>query len=156
MAPNVKFPRKIRRGNSGKDVLAHKRAISRARPDFYPWHDFTPYAGDKFMRAVIKWKKSRGMNSQPIIGKTAHERLERTHRKDHPKQWAFDPQAQSNWQVNFGSSSRSRRKEKCGIELSIVGSIGTRIAAKLHTHRLGHFNLASRCGFPRVGIAALS
>ena len=93
MAPNVKFPRKIRRGHKGKDVLAHKRAISRARPDLYPWHDFSPYAGDKFMRAVMTWKKSRGMNTQPIIGKTAHERLERTHAKGKPKEWAFDAAA---------------------------------------------------------------
>lgn len=91
--PNVKFPRRITRGIKGKDVLAHKRAISRARPDLYPWHDFTDYAGDKFMRAIIKWKESKGMNTQPLIGETAHERLERTHSKTEPDTWAFDPLA---------------------------------------------------------------
>lgn len=89
-APNVKFPREIKRGIKGRDVLGHKRAISRARPDLYPWHDFTDYSGDKFMRAVMDWKRSKGMNTIPLLGRTAHERLERTHSKTHPDQWAFD------------------------------------------------------------------
>jgi hypothetical protein len=88
--PDVKFARIIRRGMTGKDVLAHKRAISRAAPDLYPWHDFTPYAGDKFMRAVIQWKLRRHMNSQPVLGKTAHEVMERTHSATKPDEWAFD------------------------------------------------------------------
>src|SRR5262245_15662019 len=92
-APNVKFPRQIREGMQGKDVKAHKRAISRARPDFYAWHDFTDYAGGKFLDAVVKWKKSRGMNNQRMIGRTAHEVLERTHAKGKPDEWAFDKAA---------------------------------------------------------------
>jgi hypothetical protein len=89
-APNVKFARDITRGCSGKDVIAHKRAISRAAPKRYPWHDFTPYAGDRFMRAVMEWKRSKNMNSLPRLGRTAHEVLERTHAKDKPREWAFD------------------------------------------------------------------
>ena len=89
-APNVKFPRDITRGCTGKDVVAHKRAISRAVPKRYPWHDFTPYAGDNFMRAVQAWKRSKNMNSLPRIGRTAHEALERTHAKEKPDEWAFD------------------------------------------------------------------
>lgn len=87
---NVRFPRVIKQGTQGKDVLAHKRAISRARPDLYPWHEFTDYAGGKFMHAVVVWKKSRHLNNQPMIGKTAHELLERTHSKTEPDTWAFD------------------------------------------------------------------
>jgi len=88
-APNVKFPRDITRGCAGKDVIAHKRAISRAVPQRYPWHEFTPYAGDKFIRAVMEFKRSKNMNSLPRLGRTCHEVLERTHKKD-SKQWAFD------------------------------------------------------------------
>lgn len=90
MAPNVDFLRDIHKGTTGPDVVAHKRAISRARPDLYPWHDFSPYAGDYFMTAVSKWKKSKGLGSLPKIGAHAHEVLERTHSKNHPKEWAFD------------------------------------------------------------------
>lgn len=89
-APNVKFPRDITRGCAGKDVIAHKRALSRAAPRRYPWHDFTPYAGDRFLRAVMSWKRSMHMNSLPRLGRTAHEKLERTHAKDKPGEWAFD------------------------------------------------------------------
>ena len=92
-APNARWSRDITRGCSGKDVEAHKRAISRAAPLRYPWHDFTPYAGDVFMRAVQDWKRSKNMNSLPRIGRTAHEVLERTHAKEKPKEWAFDPVA---------------------------------------------------------------
>ena len=56
-APNVIFPREIKQGMSGLDVVAHKRAISRARPDLYEWAEFTPLAGDYFMDAVVAWKK---------------------------------------------------------------------------------------------------
>jgi hypothetical protein len=87
--PNVRFARDITEGIRGKDVIAHKRAISRARPDFYPWHDFTDYAGGRFMDAIINWKMSRGMNTIPKIGRTAHETLERTHKLG-STDWAFD------------------------------------------------------------------
>lgn len=88
--PNVRFARDITRGCMGKDVVAHKRALSRAAPLRYPWHDFTTYAGDPFLRAFADWKKSKGMNSLPRIGRTAHEVLERTHKKDSKTEWAFD------------------------------------------------------------------
>ncbi len=88
-APDVKFARDITRGATGKDVVAHKRALSRAAPGRYPWHDFTPYAGDRFMRAVMSWKRSKNMNSLPVLGRAAHEALERTHKKD-STEWAFD------------------------------------------------------------------
>lgn len=93
MAPNVRFARDITQGRSGPDVIAHKRAISRARPDFYPWHNFSPYAGEFFMEAVVRWKKSRGLGRVAKIGQIAHEVLERTHAKHKPDEWAFDPYA---------------------------------------------------------------
>ena len=89
MAPNVRWSRDIVVGCTGKDVLAHKRAISRAAPLRYPWHEFTPYAGVTFIRAVQAWKKSKNMNSLPRLGRSAHEVLERTHEKD-SQEWAFD------------------------------------------------------------------
>jgi cell wall-associated NlpC family hydrolase len=89
-APNVAFPREIHKGFQGEDILAHKRAISRARPDLYEWTNFTDVAGGYFIEAVQKWKKSKGLGSTPVLGGRAHEVLERTHRKDHADQWAFD------------------------------------------------------------------
>ena len=93
-APNVKFPRQIYRGMRGEDVQGHKRAISRAAPDLYPWDTFTQLAGRELMDAVVKLKRRWGFkNRQEAIGKTFHERLERTHAENHPDEWAFDPKA---------------------------------------------------------------
>ena len=60
-APNVRFSRDITVGCRGKDVTAHKRAISRAVPARYPWHDFSDYCGIPFMQAVQEWKRSKNM-----------------------------------------------------------------------------------------------
>jgi hypothetical protein len=90
-APNVKFSRDIILGIQGDDVIAHKRAISRARPDFYEWQDFSNVAGPFFMDAIVKWKKSVRLDNTEKLGAVAHERLEKTHSKNHPDEWAFDP-----------------------------------------------------------------
>ena len=47
--PEVKFTRDLTVGCRGQDVVAHKRAISRAAPNLYPWHDFTELCGKPFM-----------------------------------------------------------------------------------------------------------
>jgi len=91
--PEVKFPRDIIEGIHGKDVIAHKRALSRARPDIYPWHVFSPYAGEYFLNAIVRWKKSRGLGKTRKLGLHAHDVLERTHAKNHPTEWAFDSRA---------------------------------------------------------------
>jgi hypothetical protein len=97
-APNVKLPREIRQGMRGTDVIGHKRAISRARPDLYAWvpsasGGFTDLAGEFFMDAVVAWKKSKGLGTGRVLGGRAHEVLERTHRKGFPDEWAFDQRA---------------------------------------------------------------
>lgn len=93
-APDVKFMREIRQGMIGKDVLAHKRALSRARPDLYPWpgkgKGFTPLAGDLFMDAIVKYKKAHRLGTARVLGGVCHESLERQHRKGHSTEWAFD------------------------------------------------------------------
>jgi hypothetical protein len=102
-APQVKFAREIIQGMAGKDVIAHKRAISRARPDLYQWTAFTDYAGDFFMDAVVKWKISKGLGRERVLGGRAHESLERTHRQGSATEWAFDARAiqlaQEHWDV---------------------------------------------------------
>ncbi|HMD79799.1 MAG TPA: hypothetical protein VKE92_00740 [Anaerolineales bacterium] len=92
-APNPKFSREIHEGARGKDVLAYKRALSRARPDLYKWDNFTNYAGPYFIDAAVKWKKSVGLPGNRVFGKLAHEKMEKTHRKGYPDQWAFDLKA---------------------------------------------------------------
>ena len=107
VAPNVKFPREIRQGNRGLDVVGHKRALARARPDLYQWADFTELAGDAFMDAVVAWKKSRGLGTGRVLGGRAHEVLERTKRKGHLREWAFDATAIKQCQTYYDKVTKS-------------------------------------------------
>lgn len=104
-APNVKLPREIRQGMAGDDVVGHKIALSRARPDLYRWAEFTPVAGEFFMDAVVKWKHSRGLGTARVMGGRAHEVLERTHRQKHPAEWAFDARAIAKCQAYYDKVS---------------------------------------------------
>jgi hypothetical protein len=93
MAPDVLFGREIHEGASGKDVIAHKRALSRARPDLYEWAQFTDLAGEFFIDAVVAYKKAHGLGTARVLGSVAHESLERQHRHGFPDEWAFDARA---------------------------------------------------------------
>lgn len=127
-APNVKFPREIHQGYVGKDVTAHKRALSRARPDLYPWTTFTPLAGDYFMDAVVRWKKSRGLGTTRVLGGRAHEVLERTHRKGSTTEWAFDDLAISLAQEYYDEVTKTPEE--------IVRERGVQAAFFWHSHRM--------------------
>lgn len=112
-APNVRFSREIHQGYTGEDVLGHKRALSRARPDLYEWGNFTPVAGEFFMDAVVKYKRAHKFGSTRVLGGVMHESLERQHRKGHPTEWAFDAlaikQCQDYWdKVHTTPEQRSR------------------------------------------------
>lgn len=96
MAPNVPHCRPLQVGMRGKDVVAHKRAISRAAPDLYPWlgDKFTPYYGVRFEEAVKKWQRRVGIKpATGASGKETHEKLEQTRAKNKPDEWAFDAYA---------------------------------------------------------------
>src|ERR1051325_2395486 len=88
--PNVYFDREIHEGTSGKDVIAHKIALSHARPDIYKWQKFSPYSGHFFINAVVKFKTAHGLGQDPKIGTRTHELLEQMRQKNHPELWAFD------------------------------------------------------------------
>lgn len=96
MAINVRFCRTLSRGDRGKDVIAHKRAISRAYPDLYPWwkKGFSPIYGKEFAEAVAKVNKQLTGRTKDIIDNKLHEALEAKHTKKKPTEWAFDAYAQ--------------------------------------------------------------
>lgn len=89
-APNVQLCRPLILGSKGGDVRAHKRALSRARPAFYPWKEFTDYYGERFEHAVRLYQHDKGIQATGKLGRTTHEALERTHKKD-STEWAFQP-----------------------------------------------------------------
>lgn len=91
MAVNVAFCRSLKVGKRGRDVVAHKRALSHAAPDLYPWMDFTGYFGTRFSEAIGKWQKRKGMVVTGRVGEITHEALERA--KDRNGDPAFDAYA---------------------------------------------------------------
>lgn len=91
---DVAFCRDIKPGARGKDVIAHKRAVSRAFPDLYPWQDFSGYYGRYFEKAVIKAKKRLELGSDDgIIREPFHTALEQHRAHNKPSEWAFDDYA---------------------------------------------------------------
>lgn len=90
-APNVPFCRVLDFGTIGNDVVAHKRALSRAFPDLYPWRkNFTTYYGRYFDKAVKEAQVRLAVKRTGILDAETHEALEKRHAKNKPTEWAFD------------------------------------------------------------------
>lgn len=92
-APNVAFCRPLVLGTKGEDVRAHKRAISHAVPNVYPWREFSLYFGERFERAVKQFQRDHNIQATGKIGRPTHEALERTRAKNKPTEWCFDATA---------------------------------------------------------------
>lgn len=92
MAPNVAFARKMREGDSGRDVIAHKRAVSRAFPEIYPWpkKGFSLSYGVYFGNAVKGSCLIMGIKPRRVIDLEYHEALERRKKRRDKTEWAFD------------------------------------------------------------------
>lgn len=90
MAPVVAFCRTLQVGSKGADVVAHKRALSRATPTLYEWSKFTDYFGENFESAIKKYQRRHAIPATGKIGSTTHKSLVRQHRAGHPDEWAFD------------------------------------------------------------------
>ena len=90
MAPSVPHCRDIKPGMSGGDVIAVKRALSRWDDHVYIWAEVTRQAGPFFVFAVKQFQKAKGIPQTGNIGATTQSALERTHRRGHPTEWAFD------------------------------------------------------------------
>lgn len=93
MAPNVKFCRVMQLGFRGNDIIAHKRALSRAFPKLYPWwkKGFSDYYGQAFKDAVKGAQLVMKLPTTGQIDKTTHDALKRRHRAlINETEWAFD------------------------------------------------------------------
>lgn len=85
-APIVPLPRNLILGTKGRDVIAVKRALSRA--GYIKWGDFTPVWGTYARTALHNFQKDHGLKPAGYGVKT-HNALRNTHRKGYTKQWAF-------------------------------------------------------------------
>ena len=94
-SPKVPLCRTLQRGMSGNDVIAHKRAISRAFPTIYPWwkHGFSLTYGKGFEDAV---KAAQLVMKVPVngkINKATHDALRQRKKAKDKTEWAFDDYA---------------------------------------------------------------
>lgn len=93
--PDVPFCRSLRRGMTGQDVAAHKRALNRAFPDLYPKfkHGYSDFYGPVFANAVAKAQTRMNYTHTGEIDKITHEKLERRKKAGSEVEYAFDDYA---------------------------------------------------------------
>lgn len=87
--PSVRRCRLITQGTQGVDVVAVKRALSRA--GFLRWGSFTPLWGPFAVQAAKQFQQSKGIAPVTgLYGPKTHQALVKTHRKRSTTEWAFD------------------------------------------------------------------
>lgn len=95
--PSVPFVRVLhppsspRKSEGGQDVVAVKRAISRA--GFWPWQEFDDAYSESFARAVRNFRKAKKMTASLVYDEKTHNALASTKAVDHPGEYAFDATA---------------------------------------------------------------
>lgn len=78
----------------GPDVVSVKRATSRGFPEIFPWADFDQEYNGRLEKAWRKIQFAHHIDPDSgQYGKLSHELLRKTHREDHPAEWAFDATA---------------------------------------------------------------
>ena len=88
LPPNVPFTRKLDEHTVGHDVVAVKRALSRA--GHMQWGDFTEVWGKYAAAALKSFEKAKGLKQTGEYTFTRHEALRKTHRDGSRIEWAFD------------------------------------------------------------------
>jgi peptidoglycan hydrolase-like protein with peptidoglycan-binding domain len=87
-APDVELCRTIRIGSKGRDIIAVKRALSRA--GFMQWGGFTPMWGPHAVRACKAFQKANGLEESGNYGEQTHAALLKAKRKDSETEFAWD------------------------------------------------------------------
>jgi cell wall-associated NlpC family hydrolase len=82
------------KSEAGIDVLAVKRAVSRA--GFWPWQEFDETYSQAFaVKGVGGFQKSVGLPVDHVYGQNTHAKLRIAKAVDHPGEYAFDATAVS-------------------------------------------------------------
>ena len=90
-APNPPHPRVIQIGSVGVDVVAVKRALSRA--GYMAWGEFTTSFGSYMDMAMKDFQRDRSIQPTGLYGDGTHNALKRTAAVNKPGEWAFDATA---------------------------------------------------------------
>lgn len=88
--PIVPFVRPLVERTSGNDVIAVKRALSRA--GYIEWNgtEFTRVWGEYAMESCKRFQRAKGLKQTGVYHFATHEALRKTHRKGSRTEWAFD------------------------------------------------------------------
>lgn len=92
-APNPPFTRVLHEGCVGVDVVAVKRALSRAGE--MQWGNFTSQFGPYMLEAVKAFQRSVAIQPTGLYGSGTHTLLERAKAVGKQGEWAFDSYAVS-------------------------------------------------------------
>lgn len=87
-APDVDLCRTIRPGSKGRDVIAVKRALSRA--GCMQWGPFTPMWGPHAVRACKAFQRDHDLEQNGNYGEKTHAALLKAKRKDDENEFAWD------------------------------------------------------------------
>jgi hypothetical protein len=85
--PNVPLARPLILNTKGRDVLAVKRALSRA--GYLDWTHFTDVAGSYFFKSLHEFQKKHGLKPAGY-GEKTHMALTATRKKGSKTEWAWD------------------------------------------------------------------
>lgn len=86
--PVVPYVRALDLWASGDDVIAVKRALSRA--GYIKWGDFTRVWGKYAMIACKNFQRAKGLKQTGVYHFATHEALRKSHRKQSRTEWAYD------------------------------------------------------------------
>lgn len=95
--PTVPFVRTLyppsdpRKSEGGQDVVAHKRALSRA--GYWPWQPFDDDYNELFSKAVAKFQKEHSIQGTGFWGRPTQNALANSKSPDHPGEWCYDATA---------------------------------------------------------------
>jgi hypothetical protein len=84
-------PSDERKSEGGLDVVAVKRAVSRA--GFWPWRAFDDDYNEAFSKAVATFQRRHKIQPTGFYGKPTHTALVKSKAEDHPGEFAFDATA---------------------------------------------------------------
>lgn len=88
---NLYPPSDERKSEGGLDVVAVKRAVSRA--GFWPWREFDDAYNEAFSKAVSVFQRQHKIQPTGFYGKPTHLALSKAKAEDHPGELAFDATA---------------------------------------------------------------
>jgi hypothetical protein len=89
--PVVPFVRELEQGMVGLDVVAVKRALSRAGYiEWAPGGAFSNVAGPFFVTSLNRFKRAKGLKQDGKYSFPTHEALRKSRRRRSRSEWAFD------------------------------------------------------------------